>query len=120
VDNKDLGKRKVVLEREQELRRQQEQQSTTPVPCASPKQVKSNTTTTYHEAQRRVWIISRMASDKEMKRVLQKVELVATSLEFGNSNANSTSGGMDIDPGRDKDNTSDTGDSRNNEFRPHQ
>jgi U3 small nucleolar RNA-associated protein 14 len=41
----------------------------------------------------------KVASDKEMKDVLEHGELVATSLEFGNSNAISTSGEIEIDLG---------------------
>ena len=41
----------------------------------------------------------KVASDKEMKDVLEHGELVATSLEFGNSNAISTSGEIEIDMG---------------------
>eukprot|EP00934_Nitzschia_sp_Nitz4_P008006 Nitzschia sp. Nitz4//scaffold150_size53981//44635//47148//NITZ4_006686-RA/size53981-processed-gene-0.37-mRNA-1//-1//CDS//3329537098//7996//frame0 len=40
---------------------------------------------------------TKMASDKEMKSVLQKGEMVATSLEFGNAKGISISGGIDID-----------------------
>mmetsp|Transcript_22283 Transcript_22283/g.52457 ORF Transcript_22283/g.52457 Transcript_22283/m.52457 type:complete len:778 (+) Transcript_22283:1332-3665(+) len=42
-----------------------------------------------------------MASTKEMKNVLGSGEMVATPLEFGNSNSIATSGGIEIDMGAD-------------------
>ncbi|KAG7356276.1 UTP14 domain containing protein [Nitzschia inconspicua] len=45
----------------------------------------------------------RIASAKEMEKVLPKGELVAKSLEFGNSNTLATSGGIDIDLGGEHD-----------------
>jgi U3 small nucleolar RNA-associated protein 14 len=48
------------------------------------------------------------ASEKEMKSILQQGELVASSLEFGNSNTMTTSGGIDIDIGADKDGNDDS------------
>jgi len=46
-------------------------------------------------------------SDKEMKGVLQKGELVASSLEFGNSNSIATSNGIEIDLGNGEDDDDD-------------
>lgn len=48
-------------------------------------------------------VMPKVASMNEMNKVLPKGDMIAKSLEFGNSNAIATSGGIDIDLGGDSD-----------------